>query len=208
MQHEIIIKLHGLRTLKSDVQKNFSQEFITLGVPEKGTIIRDKETGNFILKMQKETLKGNSPSFTAVRLQHKCCEISAELVFQETEEDDCAGLVILQNDKNHIRFEYYDKEKDIRVISCCKGKEEKTEEFKGEMNALKIVINGLTADFWWKNKSGWNMIVQNMDLKFLSTESAGGFTGCTVGIYASANGKKSRGYAIFKNFKYTFRDDA
>lgn len=191
-------------TLKSSIQKKFQQEFITLGVPEKGTIIRDKETGDFILKMQEENLKGNSPSFVAVRLQHKCCEISAELVLREIEKDDCAGLAILQNGKNHIRFEYYDKERDIRVISCCKGKEEKIEEFKGEMTGLKIVIKGLKADFWRKNKSGWNMIVRDIDLKFLSTESAGGFTGCTVGMYASSNGKKSRGYAIFKNFKYVW----
>lgn len=92
----------------------------------------------------------------------------------------------------------------IRVISCCKGKEEKIEEFKGEMTGLKIVIKGLKADFWWKNKSGWNTIVRDIDLKFLSTESVGGFTGCTVGMYASSNGKKSRGYAIFKNFKYVW----
>lgn len=39
-------------------------------------------------------------------------------------------------------------------------------------------------------------------LSFLSTEITGGFTGCTVGMYASANGTASTNYAAFYWFAY------
>ncbi|MEI3247056.1 MAG: hypothetical protein V8S19_01720 [Gemmiger qucibialis] len=39
-------------------------------------------------------------------------------------------------------------------------------------------------------------------LSFLSTEITGGFTGCTVGMYASANGTASTNHAAFYWFAY------
>ena len=39
-------------------------------------------------------------------------------------------------------------------------------------------------------------------LSFLSTEITGGFTGCTVGMYASANGTTSTNHAAFYWFAY------
>ena len=39
-------------------------------------------------------------------------------------------------------------------------------------------------------------------LSFLSTEITGGFTGCTVGMYASANGIAGTNHAAFYWFAY------
>ena len=39
-------------------------------------------------------------------------------------------------------------------------------------------------------------------LSFLSTEITGGFTGCTVGMYASANGTAGTNHAAFYWFAY------
>ena len=39
-------------------------------------------------------------------------------------------------------------------------------------------------------------------LSFLSTEITGGFTGCTVGMYASANGTAGTNHAAFYGFAY------
>lgn len=38
--------------------------------------------------------------------------------------------------------------------------------------------------------------------ELLSTEITGGFTGCTVGMYASANGTASTNHAAFYWFAY------
>ena len=57
-------------------------------------------------------------------------------------------FAIFQDDaKNHIRFEYYGQEKSIRLVVCCKEKEEIVKEIKDEAEAFKIFINGLKADF-------------------------------------------------------------
>ena len=185
------------------LHQNSSHEFLVHGVPKTGMIIRDKEAGSFTLKMQEATLKeGTSPSYAAVRLQDSCCYISAEFQLVSEEKKDCAGLAIFQDNKNHIRFEYYGQEKSIRLVVCCKEKEEIVKEIKDEAEAFKIFIKGLKADFWWRKERGWTSFASNVDLRFLSTESAGGFTGCTVGIYASSNGEKSQGYARFEKFIY------
>ena len=45
-------------------------------------------------------------------------------------------------------------------------------------------------------------VAKDVDLNFLSTEITGGFTGCTVGMYASANGTASTNHAAFYWFAY------
>ena len=45
-------------------------------------------------------------------------------------------------------------------------------------------------------------VAKDVDLSFLSTEITGGFTGCTVGMYASANGTASTNHAAFYWFAY------
>ena len=45
-------------------------------------------------------------------------------------------------------------------------------------------------------------VAKDVDLSFLSTEITGGFTGCTVGMYASANGTTSTNHAAFYWFAY------
>ncbi|MFZ2759376.1 MAG: hypothetical protein WAZ23_10245 [Gemmiger qucibialis] len=45
-------------------------------------------------------------------------------------------------------------------------------------------------------------VAKDVDLSFLSTEITGGFTGCTVGMYASANGIAGTNHAAFYWFAY------
>ncbi len=44
------------------------------------------------------------------------------------------------------------------------------------------------------------LITDDMSLLPYSTEEAGGFVGCTIGMYASANGQDSSNYADFAWF--------
>lgn len=74
---------------------------------------------------------------------------------------------------------------------------------------LCIKVNGLQASFYWKKAQNrekgsclkdWNCVAENVDIRHMSTEIAGGFTGCTAGMYASSNGEKSDGYADYDSF--------
>jgi xylan 1,4-beta-xylosidase len=55
--------------------------------------------------------------------------------------------------------------------------------------AVYYAVGGITA-----------CLADAVDLRPYSTESAGGFTGCTVGMYSSANGTRSGSEAAFAWF--------
>ena len=68
---------------------------------------------------------------------------------------------------------------------------------------LKVSVRGLLANIWFRSgHEQWRLLAADIDLKPLSTEIAGGFVGCTVGMYASGNGKDTGGYADFSAFTY------
>lgn len=77
---------------------------------------------------------------------------------------------------------------------------------KEEVNAkkieLKIVNRGQEADFYYRVKEEFKKLLENVDMHLLSTEIAGGFTGCTIGMYATSNGNESSNYADFAWLSY------
>ena len=50
---------------------------------------------------------------------------------------------------------------------------------------------------WIKTGGEQKLAAENINLFPFTTEEAGGFVGCTAGMYASANGEESSGYADF-----------
>lgn len=50
------------------------------------------------------------------------------------------------------------------------------------------------------------ILAEDVDIRALSTEVAGGFVGCTAGIYAVAEGEEADGYAMFKSLSYEERE--
>ena len=64
---------------------------------------------------------------------------------------------------------------------------------------VSIVVDGLNTKVLCGDKELGEASVAN-----LSTEVAGGFVGCCIGIYASANGKDSDTYVNFTRLTYDF----
>ena len=53
---------------------------------------------------------------------------------------------------------------------------------------LRIVSRGTHLDFYYALPKGeWQLLCKNIDASYLSTANAGGFTGTTVGMYATKN---------------------
>ena len=153
-----------------------------------------------------------SPSYVGVRQRHRSCRAETFLKPCFSGKTDCAGMALLQNENNQVRMECYEEkgQRRMRLIICTCG-EEKTAADRPIENTgavrLCISIEGLEAAFFWKPEDGmenreWRMLAEKVDLRFLSTEEAGGFTGCTVGMYVSGEGKSSAGYADFAYFSY------
>ena len=68
---------------------------------------------------------------------------------------------------------------------------------KDNIVKLSIVVEGLNT----KGLAGDKLLGES-EVSNLSTEVAGGFVGCCIGMYASGNGKDG-GYVSFKNFTYS-----
>lgn len=145
-----------------------------------------------------------SPSFVAIRQQHHSFEAGTVLDFSGIGRDACAGIVLMQNNLYNLRLEVTN---DVcNLILCCDGKDEtvgSTEIGKivseSKEIGLRIVVDGLEATGY-----AGTVKIGSTEISSLSTEVAGGFVGCCVGMYASGNGSDG-GFATFKQFTYNFK---
>ncbi len=198
-------------------EKKLPLEFVMLRNHSDGAITLDEREGYLRLNMEQATLKEKkAPSYVGIRQQSRDFCVKTEMELHCSKEKDCAGLVYLQDNENHIRFEISERngKKYFCVISCQKGADRVSGEMISEGDTgnrifLCIKVNGLQASFYWEKAQNrekgsclkdWNCVAENVDIRHMSTEIAGGFTGCTAGMYASSNGEKSDGYADYDSF--------
>ena len=151
-----------------------------------------------LLKAGKDDIKAKaSPSFVAIRQQHHSFTAGAMLDVSDLKAGECAGLVLIQNNLYNLRAEVCDGE--CRMVLCKAGKDEiigSLAAAAGEVN-VAIEVDGLTAR---ASVNGINL--GEASVSDLSTEVAGGFVGCCVGMYASSLGRDSDTYVRFKKFSY------
>ncbi|MDO4307434.1 MAG: glycoside hydrolase family 43 protein [Eubacteriales bacterium] len=145
------------------------------------------------------------PAFVAVRQEEYGYLASAGMEFQPCEEGEEAGLAILCDEDHQIRFSRVFCDGKVQMVLCrCLGAEEEIigkEEAEEGRISLEIRGRGQKADFYYKvNGKERKLLAADVDMSGLSTELAGGFTGCCIGMYASSNGKDSANYADFAWF--------
>lgn len=192
-------------------------EILMLRNPGEDVYSLKEHTGFLRLFMKKESLAEKaSPAYAGVRQKHHRYEVETAFWPAFDSMGDCAGMAVVQSNESHVRMECARKDGKLTVcvIRRAGGEEillgcRSMEERKNAWNALpekigmKIAVNGLEADFFWKmGEEAWHRVAAGVDIRELSTERAGGFTGCTAGMYASANGAVSKGYADFEELIY------
>jgi alpha-N-arabinofuranosidase len=62
---------------------------------------------------------------------------------------------------------------------------------------INIRANSQQADIWITEGDIRTQVVKEVDLLPYTTERAGGFVGCTMGMYASSNGEESANHGDF-----------
>lgn len=139
------------------------------------------------------TSQKSVPAFVARRIQHHKFECSSRLVFSPVSPNERAGLLLFK-DETHQYL--------LCVVNTASGNavelRKTTDGGRDEIMAtsalspsdndirLKIVSHGLTFDFYYAVGGGeWKLLKNNVDAGYLSTRNAGGFTGTTVGLYAT-----------------------
>ncbi len=184
--------------------------------------LRTKDESSFSLSKQKGlTLKlkpetimeiGN-PSFIGKRQQHLQSTTDVSLTFDATSENEKAGLVIFQDEK-HFYYLCKSKVGTQHMIQLYSSTETSTMELLAQTPItaksvkLRIQSEGDKYSFYYATKGNkFNVLKSEVDGKFLSTKTAGGFIGCIYGMYATSSGQPSANEASFKFLRYA-GDDA
>ena len=186
------------------LQEKLPLEFMMLRNPPREPFYR-LEPGKLHLCLRAATLKEEAnPSYLCVRQRRQDYETGAVMEFEPEAWGESAGIAVVQNPFYHVRLEKCSPEgrTQIRAVLCRDGQEETAGscEVPAGSVLLRIVNRGQRATFSCETAQGVQTVAENVDMRFLSTETAGGFTGCTMGMYASSNGAESTNTAVFAEF--------
>lgn len=175
-------------------------EFLTLRGP-----VPWQADGRLLLPLLPAALHDlHTPAYAALRVCGVDWQAETQLDFTPRTQFETAGLAYVQSSFSHLRIEKVltddgfalrlttrenDKDKILAEQSIPDGPLILRLIAHRLHMAVYYVVGGITA-----------CLADAIDLRPYSTESAGGFTGCTVGMYASANGAISDRKASFSWF--------
>jgi xylan 1,4-beta-xylosidase len=154
-----------------------------------------------------------NPSFAGRRQQHINFAARAAMDFAPGGANECAGIVLLQNNDYHFRFVVAGTEKGqavVRLIRREAGKESSLAKRPiGEGRVyFKVEAHGQAYSFYiGVRPETWRPIAEAVDGRILSTPVAGGFVGAYIGMYASSNGQSSENVTDFHWFEYVGLDE-
>lgn len=206
--------------------KRLGDEFLMLRNPGSNMYILDEE--GLKLSFGSATLKEKaSPSYVCVRQQHHDFEVSASFVAENLTGGRRAGIALVQSNDFHFRVEVSREGAGLaaRVILCQRGEDQvigncSIEEAAEGMHAvlsleqvrLILKVKGLSASMelefdqiiraTGENTKGRSLLCGDIDIRKLSTEVAGGFVGCTAGMYAVIDRVDGEGAVCFKSLSY------
>ena len=180
------------------------KRFLFFRHPDDDTIelINDKECA---LKCAKSKIEdtGDVISYLGLRQQERNFSIRVQ-VHTEFDAGAQAGLLYLYNEKNYIKFTMSKCEDGIQVLL------QKSEMGEQQVLLEKTIIsplNWMEMEVQGENQKATFLlegetIFSELPVDFLSSECAGGFVGCTYGIYAEGAGT---GYAHFKDLSLEYK---
>lgn len=168
-------------------------------------------SGALTLKLQPETCEGKSnPSFIGFNQPHLKGYAATAMRFTSKAENEKAGLLLFQNEKAYY-FLCGTILDGKRVVALYKGTEllasvplpssAKDLFFKIEAKADRY------AFYYALKKDQWKLMQDNVDAKYVSTKSAGGFVGCVYAMYATSTGKPSENTAAYDWFEVKNDDE-
>ncbi|MCP0887027.1 glycoside hydrolase family 43 protein [Ligilactobacillus sp. WILCCON 0076] len=162
--------------------------------------------GNLVMKSSNVKLSDlDSPTFIGLR---QCSMFGTfEASFGEIHLlDSELGLTIYQNHKNNLNF-FVKKEKIGYSLNLAKFRDGTnqillTKPLNITVNKLIVKQNAQQTTFGYvlRNSQDYHWFNIKVDTKFLSTEIAGGFTGCVRGIYISSTSVNTSDYVELLEF--------
>lgn len=139
------------------------------------------------------TTEKKVPAFVCRRMQHHKFECTTRMLFNPSDENETAGMLLFKDEKHQYFLSVgktgNDKYIALQQIGNSETKTIESQTIADDVKAidLKVVSKGTYYDFYYAVKRGeWNLLCKNIDANYLSTATAGGFTGTTIGMYATS----------------------
>jgi len=174
------------------------------------------------IRLLPETCSGKSnPAFIGRRQQHLKAFAATALDFQPQTENEKAGLLAFQNE-TYFYFLCKSVEDGAPVVQLFQSNDQKESrqpmtllasqkidaKSAGTLLRLRIVADGADYSFYYGFKPGkWQLLIDNVDGRFLSTRIAGGFVGSMFALYATSLGETTDQSAWFDWYEYRGDDD-
>jgi xylan 1,4-beta-xylosidase len=201
----------------NNAKLNYRWEF--LRAPEEQWHSLTERKNSLSVKLLPQTCSSKeNPAFLGFRQQHIKGYAATAMDFKAAAENEKAGLIIFQNE-THFYFLCQSVQNNTAIVelyrSVANVKEGRTELLGSQLlpglkNALqlKIEAKGNKYAFYYAMQKGrWTLFKDDVDAKFLSTKTAGGFVGCMYGLYATSTGIKTNNKVYFNWFETRANDE-
>lgn len=196
--------------------KALDPRFVFLRNTNDGLYSLKNRKGYLSLPLKGETVSGKgNPAFIGFRQHNLEGYAITSLSFDPQAPNEKAGIIIFQNEKAwyFLCKSVVNHQPVIQLYNTVSK-----DEFKPELLAekslssngvlqLKIEARRDRYDFYFSTtKDEWTLLMGNLDGKYLSTKSAGGFVGCMYGLYATSLGEPSKNSVQYDWFEYKGND--
>ncbi|MDF2887683.1 MAG: glycoside hydrolase family 43 protein [Lacrimispora sp.] len=144
-----------------------------------------------------ETMEDLSvPAFIGIRLLSRDFDIRVTME-SEPKGSEEAGLLYFYNEIHYVKVVISEREGQLHAVTAIrkgnKWEEQSRAVAAGKIHEIKLLGHEQTLSVEIDGK----ITEQPLDIKDLCSQTAGGFTGCTVGVYASSVHKASDQFAVF-----------
>jgi alpha-N-arabinofuranosidase len=201
-----ILKKNGVKRSENVTFGNFeehddfdsvrlSDKWMTLRSPADDLLSLTENPGFLFLKFSDvKASERKTPAFVCQRIQHHKFECSTKLFFNLSEESDAAGLLLFKDETHQYFFEVRQNSDKLGVALKrigIKGTEVLAVQFINNTKqpiVLKMVSRGKLWDFYYAlGTHEPELLIADVDARYLSTANSYGFTGTTIGLYATKN---------------------
>lgn len=148
-----------------------------------------------------------SPTFVGRRLQHIDFQATTSLSLSKSEKGDEAGLTVYMDYHSHydVVIKKMTKDKYFIQLRYRLGNLfhiEKEVPISGKSVYLRVAGDKKEYTFSYSVDGKTFAELGTMDVRYLSTETAGGFTGIVLGMFGTSEIHNSDSYADFRYFEY------
>ncbi len=135
-----------------------------------------------------------TPAYIGRRLQHHKFECTTTMYFSPHSETESAGMLLMKDEEHQYLLVVEKKNNKLQEVCVKKIRSGSIEKIRSrdikrfdEPVKLKISSDGCHFNFYYAHgNQKWNLLADKVNAAYLSTNQASGFTGTTIGLYASS----------------------